>query len=125
MRWHHLGGSPVVLVADIHVFNETHSVRSAAEIFDQIQDGMVIDPPLNNGIDLDGAKPSFLRCMNALQNVLDLSPLSAHLPENIFIQRIQTYGQTAESGRFQTRGPIGQHRTVRGQRQIVDAFNSR
>src|SRR6058998_1833527 len=65
---YHFGGLPVIRVAHIHILDEPDCEVVLARKLDEIENLVVVDAPLDHGIDLDWMKPVTLRRGDSLEH---------------------------------------------------------
>jgi len=97
-RWHYLVEPPAVAVTHIHEFDEPHDVISAAEMIEQVEHGVVIDPPLYDDINLDRRKTCSLGRLDSFQHPLEVAASAAHMPEDIFVQAVEADRDAVQTG---------------------------
>src|ERR1700734_170481 len=88
---------PVVAISDVHELDEAHDHGGATEAFDEIERGVIIQAPLDDGVDLDRREACGAPGLYAAQALGESAESAAHACENIRIQGVQTDGHSPQS----------------------------
>ena len=120
-RRHHQRGIPVIARADVHVFDEAHDDAGAAEMRQQIEQRVIVDAALHDGVHLDGRETRAPRVFDAVEHFGHAAEAAAHLREDIRIERVETHGDALEAGGLELGGVLGQQHAVGGERDVLDA----
>ena len=100
-----------------------HNVAGTLEVPGQVDDGVVVDAALNDGVDLDGSEPHLGGAVDGMQDAAGAEATSVHLLENLVVNAVQADGDAVESGVLEVPGLLGQQVAVGGQRDVGDAIN--
>ena len=85
-------GLPVVARADVHVFDEAHDDAGAAEMRQQVEQRVIVDAALHDGVDLDGREARAPRVFDAVEHFADAAEAAAHLREDVRVERVEADG---------------------------------
>jgi hypothetical protein len=94
-------------------------VASASEVLEQIQDLVIVDAALNDGIDLDRREARAAGRRDASQHVLQLTKPTGHLRKGIRIQTVQADRDALQSRRTQCRGMLREQHAIGRQRDVL------
>ena len=109
----------MVVVSDIHEFDEPQRNSSGLEMKCHGQDLRIVHSPLHDHVDLD-REPCAFRRLDALENLIRMLSASVHLSENISIQRIKTHCDSVQPGLRKTGCKSRQEQAVCGHGQVLD-----
>ena len=84
---HHPRSLPVVAITDIHELDESQTETICSAKLNKVQDSVIIDSPLNYGVDFDGAETGIAGGENALEYLSQVATL-AHGLELLGIEGI-------------------------------------
>ena len=107
--------------ADVHVFDEAHDDAGAAEMRQQVEQRVIVDAALDDGVDLDRREARAARVLDAVEHFVDAAEAAAHLREHLGIERIEAHGDAIQAGRLELGGVLRQQHAVGGERDVLDA----
>ena len=120
-RRHHLLGRPAVAVADVHVLDEAHHDVGPAESLHQLQQSVVVDPPLHHDVELDRPQAGRHGGVQAAQHRFQRLIQAVHVLEHVRVERIQADRHPIQPGVGQRPRVPFEQKAVGGQRDVVDA----
>ncbi len=122
-RGHHQIGPPIVAIAHVHELDEAHDHGRAAEAFDQIERGVIVQAAFDDGVDLDRRQAGGDGGLDAAQDLIERAEAAAHAREDFSVQGVQADGHAAQAVGLQIDGMLPQQHPVGGERDVVDARN--
>ena len=90
-RRHHHFRPPLIAVADVHEFDETHDHGRAAKTFDEIERRVIVHAALDDGIDFDRRQPRGDGGLDAGEHLIERAESAAHARKNFLVQRVQAH----------------------------------
>src|SRR4029453_13080263 len=125
----HLGGRdnlvelPAVGGADVHVLDEAHDQAALVRVAGQVDQPVVVDAALDDGVQLDGVEAGRDGGVDAVQPPPQRHASVVHGGGNGLVEGVQRNGAPPQARRAQGAGLASQQRAVGGQRQVVDAID--
>ena len=118
---HHHVRPPVIAIADVHKFDETHDHGCAAKVFDEIKRGVVVYASLDDGVDLNRRQSRGDGGVNACEHLIERAESAAQARKNVLVQAVQAHGDAPQAIGVQIDRMIGQQHSVGGQGEVLDS----
>ncbi len=118
-RNHHVG-APGIAVTDVHELDEAYDHRHPAEALDEVEHGMIVDPPLDHRVDLDRREPGGDRGIDAVQHLLERGEAAAHAGKYFLVDGVQAHRHALQTVGLQVDGMPGQEHAVGGEGDVLD-----
>ena len=108
-----------------HVFDEAHDVAALSEVAGEVNEGVVVDSFLHDGVDLDWAETGGFGGGDAFEDAPDAEAASVHLAEYGVVERVEAHGDAVQAGVAERGRLLRQQVGVGGHGEVANAVDVR
>ncbi len=112
---HNILQPPAVRRADVHVLDEAHDMRGAAELPHQVEESVFVDAAAHHRVDLDRLEARRLAPPRCREHLLGREVGVVHAPEDDRVEGVEADREARQARRAQRRGLEPEQRTVGGE----------
>src|SRR5579875_3748251 len=116
---------PMVAVAHVHIFDESHDDAGAAEALQEVENRVVVHAALDDCVDLDRGEAGVDRMLDPVEHIVDAAEPPAHAREHLRIEAVEANGDAMQARRLELRGMAREQNPVGRERHVLDAGDGR